>query len=246
MDCQLLILTYPPDLQWLDYCLRSVQKYWRSNLAPYIIATPECRGQMPRISDKMGCTVTFEPQDPDHHRGQIFIKMNADKYIEAPLIMITDSDCLFTKPCSVEDFMNLGRPIVTMEAYASLIPRSIIPDQNCFANYKEVIGTVLHLLAEHEYMRRHPFLFYRDHIRDVRERIESIMNKPLYEVMQGFNSGYFSEFNLFAAYCRDRHPEEYFWQDIWSAQPPIIHQFHSHSQSALAGVSGGEVARILA
>lgn len=245
MDCQLLICTYPPDLQWLDYSLRSVQKYWQSNLPPYIIATPECRGQMPRISDKLGCTVAFEPQNPDHHRGQIYIKMTADQYIEAPLILITDSDCLFTRACTVEDFMVKGRPIVTMEAYSTLIPRSIPPDQNCFANYKEVIGTVLHLLAEHEYMRRHPFLFYRDHIRDVRERIESIMNKPLHEVMQGYHSGYFSEFNLFGAYCRAKHLDEYYWQDVLSAQPSIIRQFHSHSQSPLAGESGEEVARIL-
>ena len=244
MDWQLLILTYPPDLNWLDVCLRSVKKYVDLVHRPLVIATPECQGVMPESS--AGCEIVFEPQNADHHRGQVYIKMNADKYIESELVFITDSDCLFTRKCSVDDFCHDGKPIVNMEAYSDLIPRSKWEDQNCFYRYKTAIANTLKLLTEYEYMRQHPFLFYRDHIRDCREKIESVCNKPLLEVMQEYDSGYFSEFNLFAAYCRDKHPDMYHWQHWTLAYPLIIRQFHSHSESPYAGNAAAEVARILA
>ena len=120
MDWQLLILTYPPDLNWLDVCLRSVKKYVDLVHRPLVIATPECQGVMPESS--AGCEIVYEPQNADHHRGQVYIKMNADKYIESELVFITDSDCLFTRKCSVDDFCHDGKPIVNMEAYSDLIP----------------------------------------------------------------------------------------------------------------------------
>ena len=242
-DCQILILTWQQDLIWLDYCLKSIKKFWKGTYPPFIIATSECEGRMPASSE--GCRIIYEPQWGDHHRGQIYAKMNADNYVETPLILITDSDCIFTRTCSVEDFCHQGRPIICMESYTNLIPRSIIPDQNCFQNYQSIIGSLLHIIPEHEYMRRHPFLFYRDHIRDVREKIESMNNASLKDIMERYHSGYFSEFNFFGAYCRHYHKDMYYWQDIWSAPDPIIHQFHSHSERPDAGVAGEIVSNIL-
>lgn len=245
MDAQLFICTWQQDLLWLKYCLLSVQRHWESDLKPFIIATPECKSLMPSIVDQLGCRVHYEPQNPDHHRGQIYVKMTADTLVDSPLILMTDSDCLFTRKCSADDFTKDGRPIVCMEDYATLIPRSILPDQGCFANYKMIIGTLLHILAEHEYMRRHPFLYYSDHIKEVREKIEKRIGKPLLKVMESYHSGYFSEFNIFGAYCYHNYRNMYHWQNIWTADPAIIHQFHSHSENPQFGAAEVLVSQIL-
>lgn len=192
-----------------------------------------------------GCEIVYEPQLDDHHRGQVFIKMNADRYTDAPLILITDSDCLFKRPCSVEDFMEDGKPIVWGEEYRTLIPRCIPQDQNCFVNYRSIIGQTLHIVPDHEFMRQHPFLFYRDHIRDTRERIESIMNEPLLEVMKRWHSGYFSEFNLFGAYCWHFHNDLYSWKNVLDPHETLIRQFHSYSTDPTSGDIGNEVSIIL-
>jgi len=136
--------------------------------------------------------------------------------------------------------------MVVMESYDTLIPRSNPPDQNCFHQYRNVTGKVLHLIPQHEYMRRQPFLFYRDTIRDTRERIESIGNRPLFEVMQTYHSGYFSEFNLFATYAFYKQKDHYSFVDVWNAPELIVRQFHSYSQKPTDVDIDEEVKRYLA
>lgn len=243
-DCQLLITSWLPDLGWLDYCLRSARKYWISDLSPIVVVTPECQERMPASSQ--GCEIIYEPQLEDHHLGQMFIKMNADQYTDAPLIAIADSDCLFKRRCSVEDFMVDGKPVIWIEHYGTLLQRSNLIDREFYENYRIIVGQALHIIPEHEFMREQPFIFYREHIRDTREKIESVMNEPLIDVMKKWNSRYFSEFNLLGAYCWHNHYDLYHWKDYLSPHESLMRQFHSWSQSPdEAGPIGAEVSAIL-
>jgi hypothetical protein len=81
-DAQLLIRTWGQDLDWLKVCLQSVRKFWSSKFPPVIIATLQCEGHLPDEVEELGCSVFFEPQRPDHRRGQCWLVCHADKFTD--------------------------------------------------------------------------------------------------------------------------------------------------------------------
>jgi hypothetical protein len=227
-DAQLCICTWQNDLDWLEYALKSVTKYWRSFFTPFIVATPECKDRLNNVCAK----VRYEHQLPDHHRGQIYLKMTMDLMAspEPESLLFIDSDCLFTKESRYEDFCVDGKPIIHAELYDMLIPRSITPDQNCFTHYRQIVKEMLDIDAPAEYMRQQPFLFFKDTIKAVRDTIETRMGKPLLQVMEGYHSGYFSEFNLFGAYALHKETGRYHLAPVEDPKERRVHQFHSYSQ----------------
>lgn len=230
IDTQLLILTWHQDLNWLNACLRSVERYWRSTRPPYIVATPECEGIMPKVVHELGCRIKYVRQEGDARFGQQYLKMIADTYVSGDAILYTDSDCMFTRECGPDDFCVDGKPLVTIERYDQILPGCIEPDRICLNGYRDAAKQLIGYYPEHEFMRRHPFFFYRDSVTKLRRHIEHNAGSPLEGAMRQFQSGQISEFNLMGAYCYRNENDRYSFIDTHEAPPQIIRQFHSWSQ----------------
>lgn len=232
-DAQLLIRTWFQDLGWLQVCLQSVAKYWSSEFPPVIIATPECQGHMPSEAEELGCTVFFEPQWEDHRRGQCWLVFHADQFTDpkAAAIIFTDSDCLFNRPSSARSFCDsAGRPSIVYQRYTPLLESAEAPDHNCYVNYRLFVTEVLGLYPACEYMRAHPFLFYRSTIQNCREHVEARADRTLKQIMEVWHSGYSSEFNLLGAYAFFFEEPEYDFV-LKGEHCPRIRQFHSYTQN---------------
>jgi hypothetical protein len=154
-DAQLCILTWERDLSWLNACLRSVQKFWSSDYPPLIIATPACEKMMPSVVKELGCNVRYEPKRSDGRLGQQYIKMMSDTYTTAPLLMHTDSDCLFNRPVTAASFGHEGKPIIVMEDYDHILKDAIEPDRICLTGYQNAALELLGVKPQYEFMRRH-------------------------------------------------------------------------------------------
>jgi hypothetical protein len=249
MDAQLFIRTWEGDLGWLKFCLKSVRQFWQSAFQPVIVATPECYDNtlsppVFKIRD-VPASIFVEPKWNDTRRGAVYIGLNADQYTTAETILFTDSDCLFTRKCSADDMMQDGKICLYGNPYAKLMVIANPPDHNCFTWYRRVCIEVLGIDPVAEYMRRHPFMFYRSTLEGFRNEVTSRMKVSLRELMERYHSGYFSEFNLLSAYALKYQPDLYTFVDIMDARPPFVRQFHSWSQDTTSLDVGREVKAIL-
>lgn len=247
MDAQLFIRTWENDLPWLRTCLDSVDRYWKSDFKPVIVATPECfHGVPPKFNiPDHGSSLHFEEKWNDQRRGSVYIGVHADIYCDQDPILFTDSDCMFTRNCSADDMVKDGKICLYGDPYASLMLRANPPDHNCFTWYRRISIEVLGIDPEAEYMRRHPFLFHKSTIQGLRLEMLSRMKVPLRELMERYHSGYFSEFNLLSAYALKHEPDLYTFVDVAVAPAPFVRQFHSWSESPTSLDVGREVKSIL-
>jgi hypothetical protein len=247
MDAQLFIRTWEGDLPWLRSCLRSVDRYWKSNFKPVIVATPECFHGIPAMFNipDHGAYLHCEPKWDDQRRGSVFIGLNADRYTDANTIIFTDSDCMFTRSCSADDMIKDGKICLYGNPYAKLMIIANPPDHNCFTWYRRVCIEVLGIDPQAEYMRRHPFMFLRSTLEGFRNEAFERMKVPLRDLMERYHSGYFSEFNLLSAYALKHQPELYTFVDVSDAPPPFVRQFHSWSESPTSLDISREIKEIL-
>ncbi len=208
LDCQLLICAAANDLPWLNASLRSVKKYWKGSVSPIVVLTPECRNRLPSILTEMQAYVVFQPLDRHD-----YIRMTADSYLSAPMVLFMDVHELFIRECSLGTFTGgSNKPLVTVERYSSELFRPDA-DIHCVQARRWTIDEVLGILPEFEFTSREPMLFYRSSIRKLRETIEEKNKRPLKILMQNVLPEYFSSFNFMAEYCHDREEAAYEWVD---------------------------------
>jgi hypothetical protein len=111
----IFIRTYFRDFRWLDLCLLSIMKHVQG-FRRIIVAMPassleRLRGREILAAAKV--TVLACPEYSNDYLGQQVDKLNADLVTDASLIAHIDSDCIFSRPCSLPTLMTRsGRPIM--------------------------------------------------------------------------------------------------------------------------------------
>lgn len=233
-DAQLLVRTWRRDLDWLKVCLQSAQKHWKSSYAPVVVATPDCEGSLPLEIKEMAAAVYYEPQWADQRAGANYIGLSADLYTEAPIVLITDSDCAFRMPVCTDDFLLGGKIIVRGEPWETVKDPV---NQICIDMYRVWIKESTGLTATHETMRHHPFVFWREDFQGLRDMIQKTTGVDAKTWIQQWsarnNSGYASEFNLLGTYClKGDRPYMVLPTLLWDDQK--IRQFHSWSQTPVS------------
>jgi hypothetical protein len=95
------------------------------------------------------------------------------------------------------------------------------------------VTEVLGLYPAWEYMQAHPFLFYANTIRNCRLHVEARADRTLKDIMEVWNSGNSSEFNLLGAYAFFFEESEYDFV-MKGRHCPHVRQFHSYTQTPLS------------
>lgn len=232
MATDIFIVSHARDARWLEYCLRSVDKYarkFRQTVVVYpttdqVILDPICRAH-PRVVQKM-----FN-QGADGHMDQNALKTSPDLYSDADFFLHIDSDCLFTGEASPLNYATDGKPDLWYDFYDNLGPDKVpggVPWQGITARALGIPVTV-------ETMRRFPILYPRWIYKATRDLIEKRHSCTFLDYVRsapcirGAFHGY-SEFNAIGCLAFYEYPTHFALKQVGVAEdkPSHLKQFWSH------------------
>lgn len=200
MTTDIFIKTCKHDEAYHRYCLESIDKY--------------CSG--------FGDTVVVGGEHPNGYLEQQVVKLHADEYTDAGMILVTDSDTLMVEPVTPESFMVDGKPMWFVTPYTD----ELLEHPGMKAWY-DVMGQYFSEVPPYEFMRRQPFMFPRWLTKGLRK---DCMARHGVDIGNYIHSkGVFSEWNVLGFYAWLYHRDEFHWVDCTKeCPPPLARQFWSH------------------
>lgn len=190
----IFIKTCRKDLAWLDYCLRSIDKFGTGFAEMVIMADDDCRD-----SDVLKNRIAhYCPVPANGYLYQQLCKLNADRLLKSDLILFVDSDCVFNRPFTPASFVSGGKPILLKERWTRFDAEHPV---HC---WKAITERHTSFRVDFEYMRRMPLI----HDRQVLEFIRHA--QPwLGAALLNRSDREFSEFNVMGAYADTVMPDKY-------------------------------------
>lgn len=232
----IFIKTYGGDFEWLKYCLRSIQKYCTGFNKIILVCDEGDKNAL----EQFGLTredVHYIPLEFNGYLFQQWVKLNAHTYSDADYIMFVDSDCVFTKPTTPNDFIKSGKPMILKTPYET-IPEVIF--------WKELTELTLKEEVEFEYMRRLPLLYRRDTIENCLNHVNQFHEQGLKTFISRQPNHEFSEFNLLGAYAEKYEGDKYKFVDTTKNELPETHILQNWSYGGLKQSKRVEIERLLA
>jgi hypothetical protein len=215
--------TYPRDIPWLRFCLRSVQRHLHGHQG-VVITYPQGTGAaFAPLRNFYGYNFAeVLKKHRNDYIGQQITKMEADTICGAEYICHIDSDNFIHAPLNVQSFIDTrGRTLLLRSPYAKLGPDA--------QQWRGVVANALGFWPDYEYMRRFPIVYPRWFYNEVRVKIEKhtgrLWNQFAAEV------GDLSEFNVMGAvadrYFADRFDIRTEGEPNW-VKTQFLHQYWSH------------------
>lgn len=206
MRTALFLKTYKGDLEWLPYCLRSIQKFCSGYSGVHVVS--EDVSEVAPIVQQFGFHFHSTPK-PDYsgYLQQQVIKLRADEFVghDVEAIVYTDTDTIFSSPNSPDTWMIDGRPRLVTNTYQFLLSKGIsVP-------WQSPTQRVLHFRCPYETMRCQPLIFCRDTVRSCRAYFQSRNRKKYEDYVRTLRTawGTFSEFNILGSYALHYHRVRY-------------------------------------
>lgn len=204
MICDIFLKTYAHDDGYHAFCMQSIAKY--------------CSGFRKTV------VIRDEDQEPslNGYLRQQVVKMHADMHTDADIVLITDSDTLFTEPVTPESFMRDGKPVWMITPYDEAMHA-----HEGLQRWFEVMTEFFGVEPEHEFMRRHPFMIPAWLLKDLREFCWNRHGRTMEQYV--FDKGVFSEFNVIGFHAWLHHRDKFYWMDSTNECPPSkLFQAWSH------------------
>lgn len=219
----IFIKTREHDYPWLEWCLKGVQKF-TSGFGRNIILTSDRTGI--NAPAGWGCSFVIQEDKEPGYLWQQACKLNADQYTDADYILFMDSDCVFTRPVTPDDFIKDGKPI-----WLHTPLDQARPDQHVWA---PVMEKFLGKKPQHEFMRRHPFIVPRWAFQELRTFCQYRHGKSIDEYILGEAdpanglSLRFSEWNCLGFFLWEYHKDRVEWVLDSDAGPACVWQGYTH------------------
>jgi hypothetical protein len=218
MIADIFIRTYARDIESLNYCLQSIDKF-ASGFRKIIITIPA------RDRHLLGHNPKYEIHTVKHYNndylGQQATKLLADQYSDADLILFIDSDCLVVKNITPESFLKDGKPFILKTKYSEM--------EGDVLAWREITAKALGFIPEYEYMRRLPLMYWREHLSQLRNAMQVKHKKSLEDYITSQPANSFSEFNALGAFCEYFYSDKYYFQDTEDGIPTeLVWQYWSH------------------
>jgi hypothetical protein len=208
--CDVLIRSYWKDLDWLELCLASIDRYcW--GFGQVIVVVPRSTEPWLRRTDiARQATVVLCADYPDDYLGQQVTKLLADTMTGADLVCHVDSDCMFSCPTSPDDLLDDGRPRI---AY---LPSGALDRHHPWRRPTE---RFLGWPIEHDFMQQPPFVYPRWLYSALREHTVRRHGMDIETYVTAQAPRAFSEFNVLGAYAWRHHRDEFSWVDARTLEP---------------------------
>jgi hypothetical protein len=216
MKVGIIYVTFARDIEWLRYSLESIGKYC-SGFSGVTVVVPtwdfDKFTQFERYSTP-SCPVRIKQFLEYPGRGfvhHLAMKCYADVFMpDMDVILHMDPDCLFCKPCTPDDYLEGGKPVLVVESFELL--NKYFKER---AFWKIGVDEALGIDAKFETMCRHPAAHVNDLYGKVRARVESVHGIPFMDYyLKGKNSfpQTRSEFPVLGAFAVEFMKDRYcFW-----------------------------------
>ena len=216
-SCDIFIRTYPRDYEWLSYCVRSIEKFAKGFRKVWIVSSEPIYVpvNMPGFETKM-----MNDETEDGYLAQQITKLYADVITDyqADYILHVDSDVIFTRETTPEDFFFNGKPMWMFTPYKDIQ-----------TPWQPITEKFMGETVEFEFMRRFPIIIPRwlyPRLREFCHKRHGVIASD-YVRVQPLRA--FSEFNALGAYAYKYHNEMFSWYDTRGTPLPEVHakQYHS-------------------
>jgi len=213
MTYDIFYRTYAGDAVWLEYSLQSIHKFVTGYSSVIVTAPESSRSVIEPIVLKHGFKfIACQALHRNDYVGQQATKMYADLYTTSDLVVHVDSDVIFTKPVTLQSFLNAEgiKPLNLKSAYA-----------NINTPWKKVTESHVGFKVHYEYMRRIPLVYPREiykHTRHHLEKVHGITFNKFIRSMRSATSS-ISEFNIIGAISERYYPNCIEWQDTHGTVP---------------------------
>lgn len=169
MNTHILIFSCPHDVPYLEYCLRSIDKFATGFTGVTVAVDKRDVNAFDDLARKHTFNLLTYDGPEDRIKGHIAHqaeKCRADIYVppDTDLVAFIDSDCVFVEPVSPSDYIHDGRPELVIERFDSITGN---PWQ---APTQEIIGRPV----DYECMRRHMIIHYTKMFPELRAKVESV------------------------------------------------------------------------
>ncbi len=241
MKTEIFIVSVAKHFDWLEYCLRSIQKF-ASGFSGVTLLVPSDDHQKAigvancYTSTTMPLSVLHGPEWPGKgmlwHMAQ---KMRADEWCrDADFVLHLDSDCMFTEPVTPDDYFENGKPVLMHASFDWLINTQ----QANLSMWKEAAERALGWEVTQETMRRHPAVHYASLYGETRHWIEKHTGMPMDDFVRAGRNEFpqeTCEFVTLGAVAWKRLPTEYAWrnQETQGFPPSKLVQFWSHQSPTI-------------
>lgn len=193
MTTDLFIVTYARDFQYLEWCLRSIEKFATGFRQVWIVIPTADLNLLSEVIASFGrnnfIPVLFKewPNKGMVHHMNIII--HADAYTNSDFICHIDSDCIFTAPVTPETFIRNGKPILQYERFESIGTR-----HPGVLEWQKAAQNCLPFPIHYETMRQHGETYSRETYAEARRLIEQKTGKPVDEYIRSGRNEYPQEF----------------------------------------------------
>lgn len=201
MIVDIFIRTCSHDREYLNYCLKSIDKFCSGFRSVIVIPKDEHNGYLKQQIDKL----------------------SVDLFSNASHFLIVDSDTLFTCPVTPETYLVEGKPIWLHTPWT---PEMLeVPGLRA---WKDVMTAFFRNEPPSEMMRRLPFFVPRTLTEGIREYCLATHGKTIEQYV--LELGKFSEFNIMGYFAWLFRQNDFHWVDTSKDPLPelTVRQFWSH------------------
>lgn len=223
MTSSIFIKTYQPDLKWLEWSLKFLERNWQDwDSTELVICCPQdCVETIKSWESPMKPRFFTVPEWTDGYLGQQYRKMMADTYCEGDYITFIDSDAMLVEPTHLDDLFGAAGPTVYYTPYGPEVG-----DANC---WKPIVASVMHLDPKYEFMRRLPLTYARDTLDACRWHLQRLHGMTLENIFYCQRPRHFSEFNVIGFYAWVFERDCYDFRNTDLGFPPgRVRQFWSY------------------
>ena len=187
MKCDIFIRSYKKDSEWLEYCIKSIEKY-ASGFNDIIITYPEGDDCCNHSSAK---NFPIKEIHPDGYIDQQLTKLNANKYTgdDTTHILFIDSDCCFFDKFTPETYCINESPYVCITHYDYLD-----------TPWKSITQDIMGIEIEYEFMRRQPLMYRKESLINLQNWFLYTKSITLTDFMANVEGRKVSEYNILGSY----------------------------------------------
>jgi hypothetical protein len=188
----IFIKTYDKVADWHAFAMRSIEKY--------------CTG--------FRRTVVIGQQPVEGYQEMQVVKLNADLYTDADLILFTDSDCIFSRSVTPETYMRDGKPIWLHRSWESALKQ----EGDAVMKWHRGMCAFFDSAPPREFMCRHPELVPRWLLIAFRQFCKARHGVTLEQWI--LKDKQFADWNMLGMYAWMYHRECFHWIDQDAEPPP--------------------------
>jgi len=236
MRCDIFIRSYWKDLEWLQFCLASIEKYCSGFGSVIVVLPKSSQAWLRRFPLPGKVRIQFCRDYKDDYLGQQVTKLLADEFTDADYICHVDADCIFHRQTSPADFIRDGKPLIIKRPCELLSP---------YRPWQKTVEKFLGWSVFDDFMQQPPFVFPRWLYPQVREHSVTTHGVDLEAYVTAQPPRGFSEFNVLGAIAWKKYSESFVWVDASAESSGELHCCWYWSWGGLDGVIKAEIAEIL-